>query len=74
MLKRWLILFLLPLFFSSCSQEKNESNKVLICDSPDAYAFHDHHCQGLSSCDSQIMNVSVEEAIKMKRRACGFCY
>ena len=74
MRKRWFILFLFPLFFSSCSQEKDKTNTVLICDSPDAYAYHKDHCHGLSSCDSQIINVSVEEAIKMERRECGYCY
>ena len=74
MRKHWYILLLLPLLLFSCSQEKNEANIVMICDSPDAYAYHNHHCHGLSSCDSQIISISKEEAIKMERRACGFCY
>lgn len=74
MRKRWFVLFLISVFFSACSQEKDKSNTVLICDSPDAYAYHNHQCHGLSSCNSQIINISVEEAIKMERRKCGYCY
>ena len=74
MSKSWLILFILSLLIFSCSQEKEHSNDVMICDSPDAYAYHNRHCQGLSSCDAQIIKVSVEEAIKMERRKCGYCY
>ena len=72
-------LLIVLLVLSACSQNKEDekgvnSDLVMVCDSPGAYAYHNHHCHGLSSCDSQIINVSVEEAIKMERRECGFCY
>lgn len=74
-----IFLYLLTTLVSSCSSgeennSKQNSNLVMICDSPDAYAYHSRHCHGLSSCESQIIQISKEEAIGLERRACGYCY
>lgn len=73
----------LNLFVISCSSDANsggnsetsdESGSVLICESEDAYAYHDHECRGFYECDASSSWVSVEEARTMGRTPCGFCY
>ena len=48
--------------------------QVLICKSKNAYAYHSGMCRGLKRCDAVIEKVALEDAIKAKRKACGYCY
>ena len=47
---------------------------VLICISPDAYAYHNHRCYGLKQCSHEIEKVRKSEALAMGRKPCGYCY
>jgi len=51
-----------------------QTTYVLICDSPNAYAYHVKYCHGLNSCKREIMKVSLEKAIELGRKPCGNCY
>jgi hypothetical protein len=51
-----------------------QADSVLVCKGTSAYAYHDRYCQGLKRCKASIVKVSLDEAIKMNRKACGFCY
>ena len=62
------IFFVLVLF--SCKSEP----KVIICLSPDAYAYHSHYCMGLNRCDYETKTIKIEEAKNKGRKECGFCY
>jgi hypothetical protein len=63
-------LLLLTSSCGSCS-----SDKVYICDSKGAYAYHiNKDCMGLRRCMAEIRTISKEEAIKMRRKPCGICY
>ncbi|MCB0782180.1 MAG: hypothetical protein KDC03_22055 [Flavobacteriales bacterium] len=47
---------------------------VLVCMSPEAYAYHDHVCRGLARCRAEVWTVSVQRAVAMGRKPCGYCY
>jgi hypothetical protein len=47
---------------------------VLICISGTAYAYHKITCRGLKECTHTIEKVSQAEAIKQRRKPCGYCY
>jgi hypothetical protein len=54
---------------------KFDSNSiVIICHGEDAFAYHDHVCRGLRNCEASTEEVSVNEAVEMGRRPCGFCF
>lgn len=69
-----IILLFAVVFVSTGSVFNNE--KVMICNSSNAYAYHKEYCQGLSRCSKEILMVTKEEAIRQygKKKACGFCY
>jgi hypothetical protein len=78
--------FVFTLVVSSCKSDKNdaiEKNQtkstkvksiVIICDSDDAFAYHNRICRGLSNCESVIEDVNINFAIKMGRSPCKLCY
>lgn len=47
---------------------------VKICLSGSSYAYHAYVCQGLRKCKVSVKEVSLQEAKKMGRKACGYCY
>ncbi len=59
---------------SSFPKNAKQTTYVLICDSPNAYAYHVKYCHGLNSCKREIMKVSLEKAIELGRKPCGNCY
>ena len=74
-------LLLIILLGCSSNQNKNYVNEpkqsnsiVIICHGEDAFAYHDHVCRGLRNCEASTEEVSVNEAIELGRRPCGFCY
>ena len=50
------------------------ANKVLICTSPKAYAYHSHYCHGLKRCTYDIVTTTRSEAMKRGYQACKICY
>ena len=50
------------------------SERVLICLSENAYAYHSHYCRGLNNCKERVRNVSVAEAERLGYRPCKICY
>jgi hypothetical protein len=63
------MLFLLLLFLFPGSQDK-----VMICKSSGAYAYHNHRCLGLKKCTHAVEYMTVKEALALKRKPCGYCY
>lgn len=47
---------------------------VIICNSPNAYAYHRYECKGLARCGYGTSNISREKAESMGRRPCQKCY
>jgi hypothetical protein len=74
------LLVILVIAFSSfkfCEQQDlTVQNRVYICVSTTAYAYHDNlNCRGLRSCTHKIDTVDISTAkTRYKRKACGYCY
>jgi hypothetical protein len=69
--------FILLSFFQFCKQQDTTvQERVYICFSGTAYAYHDNrNCRGLRSCTHKIDTVAINIArTKYKRRPCGYCY
>jgi hypothetical protein len=47
---------------------------VLICKSGTAYAYHSYNCQGLRGCTHAIERISQIDAVRLGKKACGYCY
>lgn len=63
--------------FKFCEQRSaTAQNRVYICISGTAYAYHDNlNCRGLRSCTHKIDTVDISAAkTKYGRKACGYCY
>lgn len=80
-MKRYLLVFLVPLFFGCKSNNRYSStlptsdNFVIICLGSGAYAYHNHECQGLNQCEADTMHVTIEGAkSKGRGKPCGYCY
>ena len=56
------------------SQPEQESQKVLICKSKSAYAYHAGTCRGLKRCKAGTAVLSREEALEAGYRPCKYCY
>lgn len=66
-------LFLILLSFLFLSFTPVQS--VYVCHSKYSVAYHKYEdCKGLRRCTHKIVYLSVEEAVKMKKRACKMCY
>lgn len=64
------LLVIAQLFLLSCTQ-----SSVFICTGRYAKAYHKNsECRGILSCKSDIKELSKDEAIKMSRTPCGYCY
>lgn len=51
-----------------------QQKSVLVCLGKSSYAYHDHYCQGLKQCKASVEEVTIEEAVKLNRKPCGYCY
>jgi hypothetical protein len=51
-----------------------QNSMVFICMSSNAYAYHDHYCQGLNRCTHDVYKITVSEAVGKGYKACGYCY
>jgi hypothetical protein len=55
-------------------KESKTEQKVIICNSKGAYAYHKGYCKGLNKFKSSTSAVTIEQAKKQgKRKPCGFC-
>lgn len=62
-------------FSTSVQQAPQASAKVYICTGPQSKRYHKTpHCKGLQSCSKQIKEVTVEQARKLGRTPCKWCY
>ncbi len=50
------------------------ADKVLICTSPIAYAYHSHYCHKLKRCTYDVVTTTRSEAVKKGYQACKICY
>lgn len=80
MLFKSLVFVCLILSATACSNtngtstDNQDSNEVLICEGENAYAYHEHECQGFNECEASSEWVSIDEAQNMGRTPCGYCY
>jgi hypothetical protein len=52
-----------------------KTDYVYICDGPYSKVYHkSQDCKGLSNCSTKIYKITLDEAIKMGRRACKIEY
>ena len=71
-LKKSYYFLIILTFVFICSGYKN-SESVYICLSPTAYAYHfDANCRGFKQCTHDTKKVSIQQAISMGRKACGW--
>lgn len=69
MKKLLFLLFLLPALSFS------DSNTVYICTGKYAKAYHKStDCRGMKACKGETKTVTLEQAQKMGRTPCGYCY
>lgn len=54
--------------------QENALDKVLICKSKRAYAYHARHCQGLKRCKAARDTLTKKEAVEAGYKACKYCY
>lgn len=72
-LKAMILLFFELLFFTSCSTYEVERRYVYVCNGKKSYAYHyNPYCRGLNRCSTALEKITEKEAIKRKRRLCGF--
>ena len=58
-----------------CCEGDNVESSVYICTGQYAKAYHkSRNCRGLGNCRGDIKQVSIEEAKRMGRTPCGYCY
>lgn len=58
-----------------CCEDDNVESSVYICTGQYAKAYHkSRNCRGLGNCRGDIKQVSIEEAKRMGRTPCGYCY
>lgn len=78
-----LLLFTAILFVSRTiiSQERTSTHKqniaeeiVLVCDSPNAKAYHAYQCSGLDKCTHEIIKIKLSEAQERGLKPCKICY
>ena len=54
---------------------EDDDEYVYICTGKKSYAYHSNRdCIGLQQCGSQIIKVTIDEAIDEDRTPCNFCY
>ena len=58
-----------------CSAKPEDKPRVYICTGQYSECYHSHSdCEGLITCSREIKCVTLDEAKKMKRRPCTYCY
>ena len=77
-LKKIIIVASLAITLTACGilfgRTKSET-EVYICTGPQSKRYHKtENCMGLNSCSRSIEKLTVEEAKKMMRTPCGYCY
>lgn len=68
------IFIALALVIMCSSSTQVQDNKVFICNSTGATKYHlDKDCRGLNSCKSEVVKVTLSEAVKRgKKELCGW--
>lgn len=67
----FLVCLLMPVFGSKAS---NGNTTVYICTSQRVYAYHlSRYCSGLNRCSETIKEVTLDEAIRLKKQPCKRC-
>jgi hypothetical protein len=75
MKKLLLPLFLILLLSCHTDNKSNTSNMVYICTGRYARAYHNTtDCRGIRACKAEIRTVTLEEAQKIGRTPCRYCY
>jgi hypothetical protein len=60
---------------SLCHQQlTNPATIVLVCTSPNAYAYHRYVCSGLSRCSYSVVEMSINAASERAYRPCKICF
>lgn len=63
------------LFISMIIPTHGDSERVLICKSPNSYAYHKGFCAAMNRCSYEYEWVSLSQAKSFgKWKACGYCY
>jgi hypothetical protein len=71
------ILILFAVLSCSGSESKiptDPNTKVMICTGGHSKRYHAHKCRGLKSCKGEVRKITLAEAKRMNRTACGYCY
>jgi hypothetical protein len=68
------LFFILASVYATSSESIPSEEKVLICVSPNSYAYHSHYCQGLKRYTHEVKEVTIDEAKRMGRKPCKYCY
>lgn len=56
-------------------QDQSKSSKVYVCMGSQSKRYHKTpQCMGLSKCSKEVKEITLEEAKKMGRTPCGYCY
>lgn len=83
---KWVFVVSLGLLFFSCGETEQHVEEegahvwdgrepeVYICTGSSSYAYHDHYCQGLKQCRHEVNLVQMDEALRIGRKPCGYCY
>lgn len=60
---------------SAYNSVEYSTQKVYVCTGPKSKRYHrSAHCRGLKKCSRDVKKVSWEEAKKMGRTPCGYCF
>lgn len=59
---------------STNTQAMPVTGEVLVCISGNAVAYHHHYCKGLNRCTHEIRRVTMEEALRLGRTPCSYCF
>jgi hypothetical protein len=51
-----------------------KDERVLICKSAGAYAYHSYQCRGLKACLHIINAISLKQAVRLRCKPCEYCY
>lgn len=60
--------------FNLATEADYRDENVLICTSPNAYAYHAYLCSGLSKCNYELAKMRKSQAISAGRTPCKICY
>ena len=66
--------FSVPSAHAAAIQQQAKTEKVIVCNSKSAYAYHSHECSGLSRCTHGTSTITKSEAVERGYRPCKICY